>query len=69
MEGKATFLSHGGGEFRYIPALNGRSDWVSALAHLTLEHLAGWLPDNWSTESEAAAMQQTRQRAESLGAK
>ena len=43
MEGKATFLTAGGGEFGYIPALNDREDWVAALAEIVRERLGGWL--------------------------
>ncbi len=32
MEGKATFLNAGGGEFHHIPALNDRPVWIHALA-------------------------------------
>jgi ferrochelatase len=42
MEGKATFLTAGGGEFRYIPALNDRAGWVAALAGIVGEHTANW---------------------------
>lgn len=43
LEGKAAFLAAGGAEYRYIPALNDRSDWIAALADLASTHLAGWL--------------------------
>lgn len=58
LEGKAGFLSAGGGEYHYIPALNTRPDWVSALADIVERHLAGWLsaPENaGAAEAEAAA--------------
>jgi ferrochelatase len=42
MEGKAAFLNAGGQEFRNIPALNERPDWIAALADITLSHLQGW---------------------------
>jgi ferrochelatase len=42
MEGKATFLTAGGGEFRYIPALNAQDFWVSALADITMTQRSGW---------------------------
>lgn len=65
MEGKATFLNAGGGEYRYIPALNERPLWISALTDLTLTHLAGWLPGhrNESAEDEEAALRPQHARA------
>lgn len=43
LEGKASFLAAGGQEYRYIPALNDRQDWIAALAGITASHLAGWI--------------------------
>ncbi len=42
LEGKATFLSAGGGDYRYIPALNDHRRWIAGLAEIVREHLAGW---------------------------
>ena len=42
-EGAATFTAAGGGELRYIPALNDRADHVAALAAVARQHLIGWL--------------------------
>lgn len=39
MECREAFLSCGGEEFRYIPCLNERDDWIRALADLALVHL------------------------------
>lgn len=41
MECRAAFLAHGGQDYRYIPCLNERDDWINALADLAL----GALPD------------------------
>jgi ferrochelatase len=43
LEGKTIFLSAGGGEFRYIPALNERHEWMDALSDLAMRQLGGWL--------------------------
>ncbi|MFN4148335.1 MAG: ferrochelatase [Rhodocyclaceae bacterium] len=40
-ECRAAFLHAGGQEFRYIPCLNERPDWIAALADLVLAHLPG----------------------------
>ena len=67
MEGKTTFLNAGGGEFRHIPALNDRPLWISALADLTVQELAGWIKDSPADleKNEPAAR---AQRAQALGA-
>lgn len=36
IEGRAAFLACGGKEFRYIPCLNERPDWIAALAGIAL---------------------------------
>jgi ferrochelatase len=43
LEGQATFLGAGGGEFHYIPALNDRPEWIAALAGIVRTHLSGWV--------------------------
>ena len=43
IENKAAFLAAGGGEFRYIPCLNERDDWLHALTDLAAANLQGWL--------------------------
>lgn len=68
MEGKATFLNAGGGEYHYIPALNTRPPWISALADLAMTHLAGWLPDDWNPVEEKGLMDLRTRRATGLGA-
>ena len=67
MEGKATFLNAGGGEFHYIPALNTRPTWVAALADLALAELSGWLPGQYHPDEEAALAGERLQRARALG--
>jgi len=43
IEGQKIFLDAGGSEFRLLPCLNERSDWIEALALIARQHLAGWL--------------------------
>jgi ferrochelatase len=43
MQNAERFVAAGGGELRYIPALNTRSDHVSLLSGLVMEHAAGWV--------------------------
>ncbi len=41
--GRKIFEKAGGGSFRYVPALNRRSDHIEALAEIAIEHLGGWI--------------------------
>jgi ferrochelatase len=68
MEGKADFLKAGGGEFHYIPALNTRPTWVTALADLVLAHLAGWLPKTALGVSDSTQLAERLRRAREKGA-
>ncbi len=68
LEGKASFLNAGGGEYRYIPALNDRPVWINALADLAMNQLGGWLSGSWNSNDENRAMEKQRQRAQALGA-
>lgn len=61
MECHEAFIHHGGKEFHYIPCLNQRPDWISALAGVAKQHLAGW-PLGAKSDAGAAA------RAKALGA-
>jgi ferrochelatase len=63
MEGREDFRHAGGGEYRYIPCLNDRNDWMHALTELVLDNLQGWL-----TEPDAADLEQGRLRALAMGA-
>jgi protoporphyrin/coproporphyrin ferrochelatase len=69
MEGKAIFLNAGGGEFHYIPALNERNEWISALTQIVLDHLRGWLDFEWDERKAGEEREQSRLRAAALGAK
>lgn len=64
MEGKEDFQNAGGGEYRYIPCLNDRNDWMLALTDLVMDNLQGWL-----TLPNAAELEQGRLLALASGAK
>ena len=68
MEGRASFLSAGGKEFNYIPALNEHPQWIDALGRIALDNLGGWVSETWDREAAALARQATQNRAASLGA-
>jgi ferrochelatase len=42
MQNREIFEEAGGGQFRYIPALNARDDHIAALEAVVRRHLAGW---------------------------
>ncbi len=62
-EGKEIFQHAGGGEYRYIPCLNDRNDWLHALTDLVMDNLQGWL-----VKPDAAELEQGRLRALEMGA-
>ena len=62
MDCKGDFLSSGGGEYHYIPAVNERPDWIATLGGLVQRHLSGW-PVTALMDPDA------KRRAEALGAK
>ena len=64
------FQESGGGEVRYIPALNARADHVAVLSDLVKTHVAGW-PEAGPMFDESAIgheLEQSRERALALGA-
>lgn len=69
IEGKATFLNAGGGEYHYIPALNENDPWLHALSDLAAQHLQGWVDQALSPAERKSALEQSRQRAMLMGAK
>lgn len=66
MECKEAFIEHGGKAFHYIPCLNERHDWISALTELTRNNLGNWLN---IPKDNPEALQAACQRARDLGAK
>jgi ferrochelatase len=64
-ECREAFLHTGGQEFHYVPCLNDLPEWISALSHIAMRHMAGWptqpVPD-------VEALQAQRARALKLGA-
>jgi ferrochelatase len=70
MTGASSFAAAGGGELRYIPALNARDDHVSFLSRIIEKNIAGWpeaSPD-WSHSEEARRLEKSMQRARDMGA-
>jgi ferrochelatase len=65
IEGKTEFIQAGGKDYRYIPCLNERDDWIHALTRLAARHLQGW-PTRETPDS--AAREARELRAKALGA-
>ena len=68
MENREEFLTHGGGEFHYIPCLNDSPIWVQGLHQIISEHLGGWLGQAKSSDEADAEATTSRTEALKLGA-
>ena len=68
MEGKQEFEHAGGGQYRYIPALNAAPAFIHALADLVARHTGGWPVDREGVAARQAAAEQGALRARALGA-
>lgn len=71
MEGRDTFISAGGRDYRYIPCVNDAAPFAEALAGLVDRHCAGWpvqtpTPDEIAERDRRLALRRTR--AVNLGA-
>ena len=65
IEGKAEFIQAGGQDYRYIPCLNERDEWIHALTSLAATHLQGWPTRN---TPDPATLEISALRAKALGA-
>ena len=66
MEGQHIFQSHGGGEYHYIPALNGQEGWINAMSEIALENLQGWVSSEWDKAEAEKQAKLTAERAKAL---
>jgi ferrochelatase len=71
MQNAELFASSGGGELRYVPALNAREDHVAFLSRLIEKNVAGWpeASTDWSLSETSRQMEKSLQRAREMGAK
>ncbi len=65
MEVRDAFLESGGEQYRYIPCLNDRPDWISALTQVAERHLQGW---GTKAQPDLDSLARQRERALALGA-
>jgi len=66
----ALFSTAGGGELRYIPALNARDDHIAFLSRTIEKNVAGWpeASTDWSLSEATRQMERSLQRARDMGA-
>jgi ferrochelatase len=71
MQNAALFSTSGGGELRYVPALNAREDHASFLSRTIEKHVAGWpeASTDWSLSETSRQLEKSLQRARAMGAK
>ena len=70
IRGTESFSAAGGGELRYIPALNARDDHVAFLSRTIEKNVAGWpeASTDWSLSAATRQMEKSLQRARDMGA-
>ena len=61
IEGKNEFVGAGGGEMRYIPALNDHPAWYQAMGDIAWAQLTGWLSAPCSAAERALQVDRARQ--------
>ena len=69
IEGRDRFLTSGGKEFNYIPALNEHPAWIAALGQIALENLGGWVSATLDKEAAERQRQQSKQLAMERGSR
>jgi ferrochelatase len=70
MENAGRFKAAGGGDLRYIPALNARDGHVAFLSRMVEKNVAGWPEANpdWSLSEASRQMEKSLERAREMGA-
>ena len=63
MQNAELFEESGGGELRYIPCLNARSDHVALLSELVAEHALGWPEFSGALDEALVRDEQAQSRA------
>lgn len=70
MQNATLFRSAGGGDLRYIPALNARDDHVAFLSRTVEKNVAGWpeADPDWNHSEASRHLEKSLQRAREMGA-
>eukprot|EP00119_Amphimedon_queenslandica_P018031 XP_019858450.1 PREDICTED: uncharacterized protein LOC109586679 [Amphimedon queenslandica] len=66
LRGRDSFVSNGGGELRYIPALNADKSHIEALGRLVEDAIPDWLA---TPQDDLGTLAASAERARALGAK
>jgi ferrochelatase len=71
LQNRDAFLSSGGEQFDYIPALNDRPDHIQALSLIIEKHMQGWndILQKAADETSKSELDKSRERALAMGAK
>jgi ferrochelatase len=69
MQNKEVFQQAGGGDYRYIPALNNDPEHISALTDIVMQNISGWPDiDAWDPDAARLEAEQRSHRALAMGA-
>jgi ferrochelatase len=70
LQNSERYNAAGGGELRYIPALNARDDHIAFLGRLIEKNVSGWpeASSDWSLSETARLLDKSLQRAREMGA-
>lgn len=70
VENRDNFQNAGGGQYRYIPALNDNPEHIDALLNIIREETANWplWDDKWDAEAAQSEANRSFERAKALGA-
>jgi ferrochelatase len=70
MQNAELFRASGGGDLRYVPALNAREDHVSFLSRLVEKNVGGWpeADPDWNLSETSRRLEKSRERAKAMGA-
>ena len=70
LQNSERYSAAGGGELRYIPALNARDDHIAFLCRLIEKNVSGWpeASSDWSLSETARLLDKSLQRAREMGA-
>lgn len=70
MENAERYRAAGGGELRYVPALNARDDHVAFLSRTVEKNVSGWpeASTDWSLSDASRQLEKSLQRARAMGA-
>lgn len=66
MECRTAFLTQGGKEFHYIPALNASDYWIHALSEIAGQHLQGWVNMHYNAAEAQLEADNCRDRAKAM---